>query len=204
MTHRITSQDELRALYGDPGDVVWRKTIRRLDGHCRRFIALSPFLVMATASREGPADASPRGDAPGFVGVLDDATLLIPDRPGNKRVDSMSNLIDNPRIGLIFMIPGVNETLRINGQAHITTDPALLDPFTVSGRPPIAGIVVAVEEAFLHCAKAFIRSKLWDPAARIDRKQLPSLGKMIADQVAGLDPDLCEAAVQHSNRNELY
>jgi len=204
MSHLIRTQNQLRTLYGDPDSVVWRKSITRIDGHCRRFISLSPFLVVATASREGPADASPRGDTPGFVTVLDDATLLIPDRPGNKRVDSMTNLVDNPRIGLIFMIPGINETLRVNGSATISTDPTLLDSFVVEGRKPISVIVVKVEEAFLHCAKAFMRSKLWDPTARVDRKQLPTLGKMIADQVAGVDPGLAEAAVQHSNRHELY
>jgi len=201
---KIRSRDELRAHYGEQSDLVKRKVLTRLDRHCRTFIAASPFLVLASADDSGACDASPKGDAPGFVAVLDDSTLVIPDRPGNKRVDSLGNLLGNPRVGLIFFVPGMNETLRVNGRAEITTDPALLTPLAVKGKHPLSGIVVRVEEAFLHCGKALIRSRLWDPETRIDRTSFPSLGKMVADQIGGLDADEAQAHVEESYRERLY
>lgn len=200
----IRDSETLRAHLGEPSDLVRRKKIRQLDPHCRRFIALSPFLVLSTADAEGGCDASPRGDAPGFVSVLDDGRLLIPERRGNKLADSLLNILENPRVGLIFLIPGVDETLRVNGRAGLTRQPDLLAPLAVKDKAPELGILVEVEEAYLHCGKAMIRARLWDPASRIERASLPSLGQMIADQVSGCDPDETEAYVQESYRNRLY
>lgn len=200
----VSSLEDLNAIYGDPVTLAKMKTLPKLDKHCKAFIAASPFLTLATSGASGMADVSPRGDAPGFVAILDDNTLVIPDRPGNKRVDSMSNIVENPNVGLLFFLPGVNETLRVNGTARITDDPALLEPLSVKGRAPEAGIVVQIEEAFLHCAKALIRSKLWDPEIQIERKTFPTLGKMIADQLGGLDAEDTNELIEQDNRERLY
>ncbi len=199
----IASVDELVDLYGEPTDRARRKVLPRLDVHCRRFIAASPFLVLGTAAADGTADCSPRGDAPGFVRVMDDSTLLIPDRPGNNRIDSLRNIVENPNVGLIFFLPGVNETLRVNGTARITTEPALLAGFAVNGRPPKSAIEVTVREAFLHCAKALIRSRLWDPAIQIERSAFPSFGRILADQI-GVNAAEADAAIDESYRTRLY
>lgn len=180
----IGSEQELRALHAPPSDLVKRKCVDRLDRHCRDFIALSPFLVLGTANAEGKADVSPRGDPPGFVKVVDDRTLLIPDRPGNNLLDSLSNIVANPEVGLLFVIPGFDDTLRVNGRAEVVRDPALLAPLAVEGKPPKVAIRVAVREVYLHCAKSFRRARLWDPAARVPRGTLPSLGKMVMDMTA--------------------
>ncbi|MGF1608562.1 MAG: pyridoxamine 5'-phosphate oxidase family protein [Kiloniellales bacterium] len=201
---RLNTSEQLRALYGEPGDLVRRKELPALDKHCRAFIAASPFLVIATADAKGRADASPRGDGPGFVAIVDERTLLIPDRPGNKRLDSLRNILENPNVGLIFFVPGMNETLRVNGRAEVTTDRALLEPLAVNGRVPLSGILVRIEEAYLHCAKALIRSKLWDPAVQIDRKSFPTLGRMIADQIEGVDAESAEAGIQDAYVKRLY
>ncbi len=183
---QITSHSQLRASYPrEPSDRVIRKELDRLDDHCRGFIAASPFLVLATVGGDGAVDASPRGDHPGFAQVADDRTLLIPDRPGNNRLDSLTNIIDRPRAGVIFMIPGVDETLRVNGSAHIDDDPDLRRRFVVEGRPPATVVVVGVEQTYLHCAKAFMRSHLWDPSEWPAQRPVPTLGEMIRDQ---LDP----------------
>jgi PPOX class probable FMN-dependent enzyme len=195
---------DLRALYGEPGELAKRKVIDRLDPHCRAFIAASPFLVIGSADHGGRMDVSPRGDAPGFVAVLDERRLLIPDRIGNNRLDTMGNIQANPSVGLIFFVPGMNETLRVNGRATITADAALLEPLAVQGRAPKTGILVAVEEAFLHCAKALMRSKLWDPVTRIERRTFPSLGRMIADQIGGVDVAEADARVEESYRTRMY
>lgn len=197
-------EDELCALFGEPSELARRKALTRLDTHCRDFIGLSPFLVLGTAAAEGPADVSPRGDAPGFVAVLDDRTLLIPDRPGNNRVDSFKNIRDNPHVALIFFVPGVNETLRVNGRARMTTDAALLAPLAAHGKPPKAGIVVEIDEAYLHCAKALIRARLWDPESRVERARLPTLGKMLADQIGGMDVAEADRRVEESYAKRLY
>jgi hypothetical protein len=176
----ISSEAELRARYRAPSELALRKQLGHLDHNCRRFIALSPFLCLATASEDG-VDNSPRGDAPGFVEVLDERTLLIPDRPGNNRLDSLANIVRNPQVGLLFLIPGVTETLRVNGRARIVTSPPMLERFAVNDRAPAVAILVATQEVFLHCSKALIRSRLWQDDARVDRKVLPSLGRMIAE-----------------------
>jgi len=196
--------DALRAMYGEMSDLVRQKSIDHLDRHCRAFIALSPFLVIGSASADRQADVSPRGDAPGFVKVIDGRTLAIPDRPGNKRIDTLRNVAENPEVALIFLVPGVNETLRVNGTASITTDPALLAGCAVQGKVPQSALVVRVREAFLHCAKALIRSKLWDARAQVERSVLPSLGTMIADQIAGVDAADADRRIDIAYRDALY
>jgi uncharacterized protein len=178
----IDSIEGLRQLYAAPTERALKKEIRALDAHCRRFLALSPFVVLATADKAGKADASPRGGAPGFVKVLDDRTLLIPDAPGNNRLDTLENILTTGGIGLLFMIPGVDETLRVNGRASLSSEPADLGRFKDERRPPKLVIRVAVEGAYLHCAKAFMRSGLWKAASQVDRSLLPTIGEMIGDQ----------------------
>lgn len=200
----VEDADQLRALTGPVHPLAERKMLDRLDRFCRDFIALSPFLVLASADREGRADASPRGDGPGFVRVLDDRTLLIPDRRGNNRVDSYGNLLAAPGIGLIFFVPGINETLRVNGKARMTRDPALLEASTVQDKTPTLGLVVAVEEAFFHCGKALIRSKLWAPETQLERGAFPSLGRIIAEQTRAIGAAEAEVSVEEGYRTRLY
>jgi PPOX class probable FMN-dependent enzyme len=179
----ITTHNALRERYPrPPSDRVVRKELTRLDDHCAAFIAASPFLVLATVGPGDALDASPRGDHPGFVQVADAATLLIPDRPGNNRLDSLTNLLERPRAALIFMIPGVDETLRVTGSARIDDDAGLRARFAVGGKLPATVIVVGVEQAYLHCAKAFMRSHLWDSETWPAERPVPTLGEMIRDQ----------------------
>src|SRR5437762_10458305 len=167
---------ELREIYGPPGERSVKKQLGRVDQPCRAFIAHSPFLVIASSDPSGRCDASPKGDAPGFVQVLDDETLLIPDRLGNNRVDTIGNLLERPGVGLIFFVPGLNETLRVNGRARITTDPALLEPLAVNGKVPRSGILIVAEEIYFHCGKALIRSDLWNPEKQLPKGQWPAPG----------------------------
>jgi PPOX class probable FMN-dependent enzyme len=199
----ICSMEALRALYREPSERAVRKQLDRLDAHCRRFIALSPFFVLASSDAQGRADASPRGGEPGFVKVLDDRTVLIPDSPGNNRLDSLQNLIDRPGVGLLFMIPGVDETLRINGRASLNTGAALIDLCANERRRPPLVIAVQVQEAYLHCAKALMRSKLWDPAARQERSVLPSMGQMLKDQIGSPGEPESDAAMRERYRKDL-
>jgi uncharacterized protein len=184
-TRFITDETGLRALHPQPMLRATGKVLRALDKYCRRIISLSPFCVVATQGPNG-ADVSPRGDPPGFVRVLDDLTLLLPDRVGNNRLDTMANLLINPRIGLLFLVPGMNETLRINGTARITDDARLLESSAVNNRMPKVGIVIKVEEALLHCAKALVRSALWDESRHIDRSILPTYAQILLEHVQGL------------------
>jgi len=190
--HRIADIATLERLYGAPSGAAIEKEIDYLHPHYRTLIAASPFVVLATSGPDG-LDTSPRGDAAGFVIVEDEKTLLIPDRRGNNRVDSMRNIITNPHVALLFLIPGVGETLRVNGRAMISTAPALLNRFGVGGKLPRSVIVVHVDTVFFQCARAIFRSRLWDPAQHIDRGSLPSLGTMIADisqsRIDGADYD---------------
>ena len=170
----IESRQQLREIYGEPMERAVKKQLTRFDRHCRNFIAMSPFLVVASSDPSGRCDASPKGDAPGFVQVVDDTTLLIPDRLGNNRIDTLGNLLARPGIGLIFFVPGINETLRVNGRASVTTDPALLEPLAVNGKVPRSGILVAAEEIYFHCGKALIRSDLWNPEKHVKRRRVPA------------------------------
>jgi uncharacterized protein len=193
--HTVTDEAALRALYPLTHALAALKSLPALDVHARDFIRRSPFLCIGTQSEAGKADVSPRGDPAGFVKVLDDRTLVIPDRPGNNRLDTLSNILANPNVGLLFVIPGFDDTLRINGTATLTTDPDLLESLAVNDRRPTLAIVVSVVEVFLHCAKAFRRSRLWDPDARQDRKEMPTLLKMILDQTTGAPQDPVEMQV---------
>jgi len=202
-TSFIDDAAALRALHYQPLSRATDKILRSLDRHCRRILALSPFCVVATQGPKG-ADVSPRGDPPGFVRALDECTLLIPDRVGNNRLDAMTNLLVNPRIGLLFLVPGMNETLRINGTARITNDARLLSPSAVNDRPPKVGLVVTIEEAFLHCGKALVRSALWDPTRHVDRASLPSYAEMLLDHVKGLTLEENERQTQVMLERGLY
>ncbi len=202
-TSFITDEAALRALHHAPMSRATDKVLPALDQHCRKIIALSPFCVIATQGPKG-ADVSPRGDPPGFVQVLDDRTLLLPDRVGNNRLDAMSNLILNPRIGMLFLVPGMNETLRINGTARITNDARLLAPSAIQNRPPKVGLVIAIEEAFLHCGKALVRSRLWDASQQIDRASLPSYAEMLLAHVSGLSAEENERQSQVMAERGLY
>lgn len=179
---RIDSLDELAGLYGEPSPRAMRKQLSTLEKHSLRFIELTPFVVVATSGASGMPDASPRGGAPGFIKPWDERSLLIPDSPGNNRLDSMRNIVETGKVGLIFMIPGVDETLRINGAAYLSRDPAHLAALRDDKRAAKLAIVVSTDEIYLHCPKAFMRSRLWDAAAQVKRSVLPTLGEMIRDQ----------------------
>ena len=188
----IADEAALRGLYPATHALAAQKSLTALDPHAREFIRRSPFLTIGTQNRDGRADVSPRGDPAGFAQVLDDRTLAIPDRPGNNRLDTLSNILANPNVGLLFLVPGFDDTLRINGTATLSTDPDLLRSMAVNDRVPTLAIVVTVAEVFLHCAKAFRRSRLWDPDARQDRQEMPSLLQMILDQTTGAPQDPVE------------
>jgi uncharacterized protein len=177
----IDTVEALRVLYGHPGERAVAKEQAKLDEHTRAFIAASPFLVMGTSGADGSCDVSPKGDAPGFVHVLDDHRLAIPDRLGNNRVDGLSNMVENPHVALLFMIPGREDTLRVNGSASISRDEALLDRLAVSGKRPQTVLVVEVEQAFMHCTRAFKRAGLWDHTRWPDASSVPSMSRMIWD-----------------------
>jgi PPOX class probable FMN-dependent enzyme len=189
----IADEAGLRARFGEVHPIAVAKSRPALDQYSRQFIALSPFLVISTADASGRADLSPRGDPPGFVHVIDDSTILIPDRPGNNRLDTMSNIVANPNVGCLFFIPGFEDTLRLNGRARITEDAALLRHCIVNGKPPNVGILLSVEEVFMHCAKALKRSKLWQPDYRQDRAQLPSIARIILAQTCETGVDEADA-----------
>ena len=203
--HLIETAEDLRSRYGEPSENAVRKSLDRLDRHCRRFIELSPFVVLATSGADGRADCSPRGDPPGFVAVLDDRTILLPDRRGNNRTDSLKNVLENPHVGLLFMIPGANETLRLNGRATLTTDPERLAPLAVNSRAPRSGLLIEVEEVFLQCTKALVRSRLWADESRVDRKTaLPSFGQMLADHTGRSDGEAIDRRLRETLPETLY
>ena len=181
----VTSLDDLRALVGEPSELARAKQLGALDKHCRAFIARSPFMLMATANAAGQCDVSPKGDAPGFVRVLDDTHLVVPDRPGNKRLDGMSNVLANPHVGLLFLVPGVGETLRVNGRAVILRDQEILASLAVEGKRPLLAIGVEVEEVFLHCARSFRRGRLWDQPSWPGPDALPSMPCILYEQTGG-------------------
>ena len=196
--------EALRETYAPAIERAVLKSLPRLDGHCRRFIEKSPFLCLSTQGPDG-ADVSPRGDQPGFVHILDDTTLGIPDWRGNNRLDSLTNITQNPHVGLLFLIPGVDETLRINGTAEITIDPAITHTWDVNGKHPSSVLIVTIREAFLHCAKALIRSRLWHDDYKIERSELPSYGQMLKDQIDIKDSVTeIETSIADAYKNKLY
>jgi PPOX class probable FMN-dependent enzyme len=207
----LADESAVREVIGTPVELAVKKAIPKLDQFSREIIERSPFLTIGTANANGKSDVSPRGDGPGFVLILDDNTIFIPERPGNNRVDTLSNITENPNVGLLFLVPGFDETLRVNGRASVVKDEKLLERCAVNGKVPKLGILVAVEEAYLHCAKAFRRSKLWDPASLQNRKEMPSLGKIIMQQTAEQnnppsddDIKVVDEFIEDNYRNELY
>jgi uncharacterized protein len=182
--HLVTTTEQLDALYGEKMPTSVIKEIDHISDGYRKLIESAPFVTVATSGPEG-LDCSPKGDAPGFVRILDDKTLAIPDRPGNNRIDGFRNIVRDPRIALLFLIPGVGETLRVNGRALISIDPELMKSFAVNGKLPRCVLIVHIESIYFHCSKAIVRSKLWDPATQIDRKSLPSTGTIIAELSQG-------------------
>ena len=190
----IDEEGTLRSKFGTVHPLAVTKSRPVIDKHSRQFIAMSPFVVISTANAEGKADLSPRGDPPGFVHVVDERTILIPDRPGNNRLDTMSNIVSNPNVGCLFFVPGFEDTLRLNGTARITESAELLRHCVVNGKQPKVGILITVEEVFLHCAKALKRSKLWSSEYRQDRAQMPSIARIILEQTGGAGIDEAVAA----------
>lgn len=203
---QIQAEEELRTLLGYPNELVNRKAISRIDDHVRHFISLSPMAFLATSDHRGNCDVSPRGDAPGFVHIIDNSHLVIPERPGNRRFDTLRNIILNPNIGIIFVIPGMEETLRINGKACITQDEHLLECMIAHGKRPLLGIGVEVEECYIHCAKAFKRSGLWDPNQWLEPGLLPKASKILADHVnmKGIGEEEVANSIRESYEKRLY
>src|SRR6201998_4228264 len=182
--HYVTTMAELEAMYAQPMETSLLKELDHIGPHYRALIESSPFVAMATVGPEG-LDCSPRGDAAGFVRIHDERTLMIPDRRGNNRIDSLRNIVRDPRVALLFLIPGVSETMRINGRAALSTDPELAASFAVNAKVPTCVIVVTVERCYFQCPKAIVRSKLWDPASKVDRKTLPTSGSILRNFSGG-------------------
>lgn len=201
--HRITSESELDALYGAPVPAAVLKEIDHISPQYRAFIEKAPFVVLAT-SGPGGLDCSPRGDPAGFVRVVDERTLLLPDRRGNNRVDTLRNLVHDPRVGLLFLVPGVGETLRVNGRAEILTEPTLCAAFTMQGKPARSVVRVTAERVYIQCQKALIRSRLWDPESRVERSELPSVGEMLQAVDRSFDGKGYDAAYPERLRQTIY
>lgn len=204
-TGAVDSQDELRDIVGEPMHLATLKEQPSLDHYTREFIARSPFLVMASVSGKGHVDVSPRGDPPGFVRVVDDNTLVLPDRRGNRRVDTMTNILENDQVGLIFFLPGYEETLRIRGRAALTRSDADLAGMEVNGKSPELGIRIAIDTVFYHCAKALKRSRLWDPEAQKAAEGYPKYAQIVRDQRMPEKPvEEIDDFIQKNYRDELY
>ena len=206
MSGAITDEAALRALIGEPGELVRAKVSDRVNALTRRFIDLSPFMCLATSAPDGTCDVSPRGDPAGFVHVVDERTLLVPERPGNRLADSLRNILANPNVGLLFMIPGVGDTLRVNGRATIVTDTELLDPLAVEGKTPKLGLLIEIEQVFTHCSKAFLRSHLWDAERHVDRSELPTSGEIHRSLNPAFDAEAYddERAERYARREGFY
>jgi PPOX class probable FMN-dependent enzyme len=210
--HRLTprtidDEPRLRAMLGEPTAVVCAKIVDRLNPLTRQLVERSPFVCLATSDARGRCDVSPRGDPPGFVRILDDVTLLVPERPGNRLADSLRNILENPHVGLLFVIPGVGDSFRVEGRATLTDDPELLAPCAVEGKVPALGILVDVESAYTQCSKAFLRSHLWDPERFVDRASLPTNGEIHrALQGEGFDAAAYDAerAGRYARREGFY
>jgi PPOX class probable FMN-dependent enzyme len=200
----ITATEQLRQTYDQPAELTQKKILDRLDAHARRFIALSPFLTIASASATG-TDCSPRGDAPGFVTVVDDKTLLLPDRRGNNILDTLQNVLAKPEVGLLFFVPGLNETLRVNGRARIVTDEAVLQPMAINGKiVPSSAMEIMVEQVYFHCGRALLRADLWNPEKKVARTDFPPLGTVLADQIKGVDADAANKRLEAAYTTNLY
>lgn len=200
---QVTDLSRLQDLYPAASWRAQRKCLSRLDPHCRTFISRSPFVIISSQTPGAGADCSPRGDEPGFVSVLDEKRILVPDRPGNNRLDTARNVLINPSVGTLFLIPGVDEMLRINGRAFITDDQSVLGRLTVKSRAPRTGLVIEIDEVFLHCAKSAIRSGLWRPDLH-GRGDLPPMARMLADQIPGLTQEESFRLEEQSLRDRLY
>ena len=198
--------DGLRSLIGEPSELVQAKVNDRLNELTRQFVERSPFLCLATSAADGTCDVSPRGDPSGFVRILDERTLLLPDRPGNRLADSLRNVMQNPHVALLFVVPGVTDTFRVNGTATIVTDPELLEGCAVEGKTPKLGLRIEIQEAFTHCSKAFLRAQLWDPDRFVDRDELPSPGELLRSVQPSVDPDTYDAerAERYERREGFY
>ncbi|HEY3805470.1 MAG TPA: pyridoxamine 5'-phosphate oxidase family protein [Kofleriaceae bacterium] len=212
MAHRLTdatidSEPALRELLGEPVPTTRAKIVDRLTTHTRRFVELAPFVCLATCDARGTCDVSPRGDPPGFVRILDERTLLVPERPGNRLADTLRNIVENPRIGILFVIPGAGETFRVNGRATLTTDAALLAPSMLEGKAPRLGILVDIEAAYTQCPKAFLRSQLWDPTRFVAPGTLPTSGEILkgilGDDFDGTEYDRARAE-RYARREGMY
>ena len=201
--NRVNTIAELEALYPKPLESSLAKELPRLNEYYRLLIKASPYVSVASVGPDG-MDCSPRGDAPGFVSILDDDTLAIPDRRGNNRLDTLRNIVRDPRVALLFMIPGVNETLRVNGQAHLSIEPELLNRFEINGNSPITVMVVSVERVYFQCARALKRSRLWDPALHADPETMPSAGKLIRSAIADFDAEAYDEKLQERQAKTLY
>jgi len=202
--HVVSDEDELRDLFPTTHEIAIQKCQDHLDRHAQEFIQRSPFICLGTQNLEGNADVSPRGDPVGFVQILDQHTLAIPDRPGNNRLDSLANIVSNANVGLLFIVPGFDDTLRVNGRASLVTDPELLASMSVKGRTPTVAIIVKVGEVFMHCAKAFRRSKLWDAAHQQDRAEMASLSQIVLDLTTGAPEDPAEMRKIDEDLEEEY
>lgn len=201
----IRTEDDLRAVIGHPSYRVVDKAITELDDLCEAFIAKSPFIMISSADADGNADNSPKGDPPGFVQVLNSKTLLIPDRPGNRRADTLVNIIQNPNIGMFFLVPGKSETLRVNGKAQIVLDESIRQRFVIKGKAPVVVIAVTVEEAFFHCAKCIIRSQLWQTDAHAELDGLPTLAEAMVKHGKLEDTsEEMQAMIEDDAQNRLY
>jgi uncharacterized protein len=195
----IGAEDALRSVLGKPSDLVRSKINDRLNELTREFVERSPFLCLATSAADGTCDVSPRGDPAGFVRILDEQTLLLPDRPGNRLADSLRNVLENPHVALLFFIPGVSDTFRVNGTATIVDDPELLAQCAVEGKVPKLGLRIDIEQAYTHCPKAFLRAQLWDPERYVDRRELPSAGALLRSVNEQVEPEVYDA-----ERDERY
>jgi uncharacterized protein len=202
----IRSEEDLHDLLGEPSELVEAKVTDRLNDLTRRFVDRSPFVLLATSATDGTCDVSPRGDPAGFVHVVDERTLVVPERPGNRLADSLRNILRNPHVGLLFLIPGIGETLRVNGRAAIVDEEELLEPLAVEGRSPRLGIRIEIDQVFTHCPKAFIRSDLWNPDRFADMAELPTPGEIHRSLNAALDAETydVERAERYARREGLY
>ena len=202
----VAGEEGLRSLLGEPSDLVRSKINDRLNDLTRQFVERSPFLCLATSAADGTCDVSPRGDPAGFVKVLDERTLLLPDRPGNKLADSFRNVLENPHVALLFFLPGVSDTFRVNGRASIVDDPELLEQCTVEGKAPALGMRIEIDEAFTHCPKAFLRAQLWDPERYVDRSELPSAGEIMRSVNGTTEAETYDAerAERYERREGFY